>query len=99
MPSAHCAPSLERAFNPRVPIVFTGFIDPSLPAAQLVKSGRARQVRWKIHPSLSENVETARAVGARTIGPCFGGLAGLLPEWQRAFAPARVVIKDGAVDI
>lgn len=85
--------------DPRVRIVFTGFLDPSLPAAQLVKDGRAHVVRWKIHPSLSENAETARAVDAKTVLPCFGGSALNLAEWQQAFAPARVAIENGAVEL
>jgi Cft2 family RNA processing exonuclease len=85
--------------DPRVQIVFTGFIDPSLPAAQLVKEGRARVVRWKIHPSLSENAETVRTVAARTVLPCFGGSAANLGEWQKAFAPARVVIDNGTIEL
>jgi len=83
----------------RVQIVFTGFIDPGLPAAQLVKDERARVVRWKIHPSLSENAETVRAVGARIVLPCFGGTAANFAEWQKAFAPARVIFENGALEI
>ena len=85
--------------DPPVQIVFTGFMDPSLPAAQLVNNGRAHVVRWKIHPSLSENRETVRAVAAKTVLPCFGGSAANLAEWQAAFAPARVVIENGAIEI
>jgi hypothetical protein len=84
--------------DPNVQIVFTGFVDPSLPAAELVKSGRAQSVRWKIHPSLSENAETVRATAAKTVLPCFGGRTADLGVWQNAFAPARVVIENGAID-
>lgn len=87
------------ASDPNVQIVFTGFVDPSLPAAQLVKSGRASTVRWKIHPSLSENAEMVKQIGARTVLPCFGGDASDLAAWQNAFAPARVVIENGSIEI
>ncbi len=85
--------------DPRVQIVFTGFLDPTLPAAQSVTDGRASVVRWKIHPSLSENAATVRAVGANTVLPCFGGSAADLPKWQQAFAPARVVIENDALEL
>jgi Cft2 family RNA processing exonuclease len=83
----------------RLQIVFTGYLDPSSPAAKLVSDKRARVVRWKIHPSLSENAETVRAVAAKTVLPCFGGDATNLGEWQKAFAPARVVIENTAIEI
>jgi Cft2 family RNA processing exonuclease len=85
--------------NAHLQIVFTGFLDPSSPAAKLVSNKRARVVRWKIHPSLSENAETVRAVAAKTVLPCFGGSAANLSEWQKAFAPARVVIGNEAVEL
>ena len=80
--------------DPRVQIVFTGFVDPSLPAAQLMKDGRACAVRWKIHPSLSENAETIRHVGATTVLPCFGGSAANLAEWREVFTPARIALDE-----
>jgi len=85
--------------DPRVQIVFTGFMDPTLPAAQLIKDGRAQVVRWKIHPSLSENAQIVREVGARTVLPCFGGGASDLGTWQAAFAPARVVIENNPIEL
>jgi len=85
--------------DPLVQIVFTGFLDPTLPAAQLVTDGRASVVRWKIHPSLSENAATVRAVSAKTVLPCFGGSAANLTQWQTAFAPARVIIENSAIEL
>ncbi len=79
-------------FNYEPQIVFTGYLHPSSPAATLVAEKRARQVRWKIHPSLSENVATVRAAGAHTVLPCFGGNAEMLSAWQDAFGPARVTL-------
>lgn len=79
-------------FNYEPQIAFTGYLHPDSPAAMLVAEKRARMVRWKIHPSLSENVATIRGVGAHTVLPCFGGTPAMLAAWQTAFAPARVTL-------
>ncbi len=79
-------------FNYEPQIVFTGYLHPDSLAANLVAEKRARQIRWKIHPSLSENVATVREVGAHTVLPCFGGTPAMLAAWQAAFAPARVTL-------
>jgi hypothetical protein len=62
-----------------------------------VDSGRARYLRWNVHPRLSDNAALARAVNARTVMPAFGD-ARHLEAWRSAFAPARVVI-DRAVEL
>lgn len=85
--------------DPKVQIVFTGFLDPTVSAARLVTNGRASIVRWKIHPSLPENAATVQTVGAKTVLPCFGGNAADLAAWQTAFAPARVIIESGALEL
>lgn len=71
-------------------IVFTGYLPPGTPAERLTRSGRARYLRWNVHPRLSDNAALAKAVGARCVLPAFGD-AKYLAAWQRAFAPARVV--------
>ncbi len=71
-------------------IVFTGYLPPDTPAERLTRSGRARYLRWNVHPRLSDNVALVKSVGARTLLPAFGD-AKHLAAWQRAFAPAQVV--------
>ena len=70
-------------------IVFTGYVPPGTPAARLTRSGRARFVRWNVHPPLSHCVDLARRSGARTILPAFGE-ARHLETWRAALAPAAV---------
>ncbi len=77
--------------------VLTGYVAPSTPADALMKAKRAQLVRWNIHPRLSDNRELAKSIGARTVLPAFGDRRAA-PAWEKAFAPARVVM-DGAVDI
>jgi hypothetical protein len=73
-------------------IVFTGYLPPGTPAERLTKSGRARYVRWNVHPRLADNAALARATGARTVLPAFGE-ARHLDAWQAAFAPSRVALQ------
>lgn len=77
-------------------VVFTGYVPAGTPADRLVKSGKAQVRRWNIHPSLSENARLAKGVGATTVLPAFGDKKAL-PAWEKAFAPARVVIEGPAV--
>lgn len=72
-------------------IVFTGYLPPGTPAEQLTRSGRAQYRRWNVHPRLSDNAALVKAVAAQTVVPAFGH-AQYLPDWQRAFAPARIVL-------
>lgn len=72
-------------------IVFTGYLPPGTPAAELTASGRAHYLRWNVHPRLSDNAALVKATGAATVVPAFGD-AKFLAEWQRAFAPARPVL-------
>ncbi|MBM3372494.1 MAG: MBL fold metallo-hydrolase [Betaproteobacteria bacterium] len=83
---AHWGASAEPA------IVFTGYLPPGTPAAELTGSGRAQHLRWNVHPRLSDNAALVRATGAATVVPAFGD-AKCLPDWQRAFAPARVMLQ------
>jgi metallo-beta-lactamase superfamily protein len=73
-------------------IVFSGYFPPGSPARRLVDSGRARYIRWNVHPRLSDNAALARMVKARTVMPAFAD-ARYLDAWRAAFAPARVTLE------
>jgi hypothetical protein len=73
-------------------IVFSGYFPQGSPAQRLVDSGRARYLRWNVHPRLSDNAALVRAVKARTVVPAFGD-ARHLEAWRAAFAPARVTLE------
>lgn len=73
-------------------IVFTGYLPPGTPAERLTRSGRARYLRWNVHPRLADNARLVRETRARTVLPAFGE-ARHLPAWQAAFDPARVALK------
>ncbi|NNU81821.1 MBL fold metallo-hydrolase [Halovulum dunhuangense] len=66
-------------------IVFTGHLGQGTPAADLVAGGRARFLRWNVHPRLSDQAAILKAVAPRTALPAFLGpggrraLAGALP--------------------
>jgi Cft2 family RNA processing exonuclease len=79
----------ERSPSPE--IIFTGYLPPGTPAERLTQSGRGKYLRWNVHPRLSDNIALARATGAQIVIPAFGApqRAG---AWDRAFAPARVVL-------
>lgn len=72
-------------------IVFTGYRPPGSPADRLTRSGRARFLRWNVHPRISDNARLVREAGAKTVLPAFGD-ARHLATWQKAYAPARVVL-------
>jgi Cft2 family RNA processing exonuclease len=80
----------EREAQPA--IVFTGYLPPGTPAERLTKSGRAQYKRWNVHPRLSDNANLVRETGAKRVLPAFGD-ARYLPDWQAAFAPARVTLE------
>lgn len=93
--AADLAARWEREPGPE--IVFSGYFPPGSPAQRLTAAGRARYLRWNVHPRLPDNVALARAIGARTVVPAFGD-ARHLDAWRAAFAPARVVIA-GSVEL
>jgi hypothetical protein len=76
---------------PQPAIVFTGYIPPGTPADRLVKSGRAKFLRWNVHPRLSDNIALVRATGAATVIPAFCDRK-VLPALQAAFKPADVTM-------
>lgn len=77
-------------------ILFSGYLPPGTPAEALTQSGRARYLRWNVHPRLSDNIRLVRRTGARTVVPAFGDARRHRGTWETAFAPARVQI-DGVV--
>lgn len=72
-------------------IVFTGYLPPGTPAQRLTQSGRAHYLRWNVHPRLSDNAALVHRTGAKTVVPAFGD-AKHRPAWQRAFAPAQILL-------
>ncbi|MPZ39604.1 MAG: MBL fold metallo-hydrolase [Rhizobiales bacterium] len=72
-------------------IVFTGYIPPGTPADRLVKSGRAKFLRWNVHPRLSDNIALVRSTGATTVIPAFCD-SKVLPALQAALKPANVTM-------
>jgi Cft2 family RNA processing exonuclease len=79
----------ENASQPS--IVFTGYIPPGSPADGLVKKGRAKFLRWSVHPRLSDHVTMVQTTGAATIIPAFCD-AKFLPALQAALKPANVTM-------
>jgi Cft2 family RNA processing exonuclease len=78
---------------PQPAIVFTGYIPPGTPADRLVKSGRAKFLRWSVHPRLSDHITMVRTTGAATIIPAFCDRK-LLPTLQAALKPANVTMNQ-----
>jgi Cft2 family RNA processing exonuclease len=72
-------------------IVFTGYVNPTTPADQLVKSGRAQFMRWNVHPRLSDATTLVRATQAKTVIPAFCDRS-QLAALAKAFAPAHVTM-------
>jgi len=83
--------------KPAVTILFTGYVNPDTPADRLTKSGRAKTMRWNVHPRLSDTIGLVRGVGARTVIPAFCDRA-RLPALAQALAPAHVTM-DGPIEI
>jgi Cft2 family RNA processing exonuclease len=78
-------------------ILLTGYVNPGTPADRLAKSGRAKTMRWNVHPRLSDTVALARAVQAKTVVAAFCDRA-QLAALASALAPARVPM-DGPISI
>jgi glyoxylase-like metal-dependent hydrolase (beta-lactamase superfamily II) len=79
----------EKASEPA--IVFTGYIPPGTPADRLVKEGRAKFLRWSVHPRMSDHLTMVRTTGAATLIPAFCD-AKFLPALQAALKPANVTM-------
>jgi Cft2 family RNA processing exonuclease len=79
--------------TPSPAITFTGYVPPGTPADRLVGGGRARIMRWNVHPRLSDNVTLVRSTGAASIIPAF-----CEPQHHaalvQALAPAAVTMND-----
>jgi Cft2 family RNA processing exonuclease len=83
---------IERWENATQPaIVFTGYIPPGSPADRLVKAGRAKFLRWSVHPRLSDTIALVRSTGAATVIPAFCD-SKFLPALQAALKPANVTM-------
>ena len=93
--TARLLPEFERAAN--VTILFTGYINPNTPAERLAQNGRARRMRWNVHPRLSDTIALTRTLRAQTIVPAFCDRT-QLAALARALAPARVTM-DAVVEI
>jgi Cft2 family RNA processing exonuclease len=78
--------------GPTPAIVFTGYVPPGAPAERLVQTGRARRLRWNVHPRLSDATELVRHTRAKTVVPAFGD-ARHMEAWKVAFSPASVELK------
>jgi Cft2 family RNA processing exonuclease len=77
--------------KPEPAIVFTGYIPPGTPADRLVKSGRAKFLRWNVHPRLSDNIALVRSTGVAIVIPAFCDRK-VLPALQAALKPANVTM-------
>ena len=88
--SAKLLPEVEH--RPEVAILFTGRINPSTPADRLAKSGRAKTMRWNVHPLLPDVVALAEKVRAQTVIPAFCDQAQLAPL-AAALSPTQVTMK------
>jgi glyoxylase-like metal-dependent hydrolase (beta-lactamase superfamily II) len=79
----------EHAAKPA--IVFTGFIPTGSPAERLVQSGRAKFLRWSVHPRLTDTITLVRDTSAATVIPAFCDRK-FLPTLQAALKPANVTM-------
>ena len=79
--------------KPEPAILFTGYVNPTTPADQLVKSGRAQTMRWNVHPRLSDTVALVQATQAKTVVPAFCDRP-QLTALATAFAPARITMDE-----
>lgn len=52
-------------------IVFTGHLAEGMPARALVEAGRARFIRWNVHPRLRDLLALVDTVGPQTVIPAF----------------------------
>lgn len=63
--------------DPSVAIVFTGHRPAGTPSSELVKSGRARFIRWNVHPPLRHIDMLLDAVCPREVLACFSAADGV----------------------
>ena len=83
----------EHAAEPT--IIFTGYRAPGTPADHMIKSGRAKFLRWNVHPRLSDIVALVQATKAKTVIPAFCDRS-QLSVLAKALASARVTM-DGPI--
>jgi len=89
--TARLIPQFEN--SPEVTILFTGYINPTTPAQRLTKSGRAKAMRWNVHPRLCDAVSLVRRTQAKTVIPAFCDRA-KLSALAAALTPARVTMDE-----
>lgn len=78
--------------EPEPTIIFTGYRAPGTPADRLIKTGRARSMRWNVHPRLSDTLALVEAVQAKTVIPAFCDKV-QVADLAAALALARVTIE------
>ncbi|MBU1176312.1 MAG: MBL fold metallo-hydrolase [Alphaproteobacteria bacterium] len=74
-----------------VAIVFTGHLSAGTPAPDLVTSGRARFIRWNVHPRLDDIETLLVAVAPEAAMPAFLPI-GQMPEFVAALPDAPLVL-------
>ena len=89
--TARLIPQFEPAAE--VTILFTGYINPTTPAERLTESGRAKTMRWNVHPRLSDTVALVHALAAKTVIPAFCDRA-KLAALAAALEPAQVTMDE-----
>jgi hypothetical protein len=93
--TAKLLPQFEE--QPEVTILFTGYVNPNTPAERLAKIGRAKTMRWNVHPRLSDTVALVKSVQAKTVIPAFCDRS-YLTALASALAPAHVTM-DGPIEL
>jgi Cft2 family RNA processing exonuclease len=81
-----------KAAGENIRIVFTGYTPPGTPAGDLIDEKKAEFLRWNIHPRLRDNAALTQSVSARQVLPAFGEASKARGAWEKAFAPARIVL-------
>lgn len=77
-------------------IVFTGYLGGGTPAKALVETGRARFVRWNVHPRLGDLLAVLERTRPETVMPAFLPASGL-PELAGHFPDCLAVAGLSAV--
>lgn len=73
---ANCGSGLSQELGPRalaagVPIILTGHLSEGSPAAAWVQRGRAKRLRWNVHPDRTALEHMMIQTGARLVMPAF----------------------------
>lgn len=73
---ANCGSGLSQELGPRaltaeVPVIFTGHLSQGSPAAAWVQEGRAKRLRWNVHPDRTALKHMLTQTGAKLVMPAF----------------------------